>query len=319
MIDHFKRKKPCKLVYDGIELTDEIKPMIISGSYKPPITKLPINHPEHMNSQVTNSFNTCNNNINIIQFIIDGKMNATEVIHKLEGHAKHHMYGHEILYRRLDDIRSEIEEGSDRYTFTPDTKEDLMMLTDKMTKCLDHHTLSDAYYSYDSLNKVYCMRCDEDKMDKTQTWLWKPCKEGEIMSHIMDMMKERVFDDYDTLLCRKYNENPSDTLKEKVEGFYKILKYFLIKPKCCIARHDNEILYYSCDDEYNDHSVGFELSETLNNLFNNLNIDLWQMMNIRTSILEIIEGNAKSAFSVIKERVIDMINLDRDLINNMRD
>jgi len=297
MIDHFKRKKPCPLIRDGIDLTDEIKKNVMSGSYKPPPT-----HQEPINSQV----NT-NNNINVIQYIIDGKMNATEIIQKLEGHVNN-KYGQEIVYRRL-----EMEEGSDRCTFTSD----LMMLTDKMTKCLDHHTLSDAYYRYDPLNKVYHMRCDKDKTDKPHKWLWKPCKEGEIMSHIMDMMKERVFDDYDTLLCRKYNENPSDILKEKVEGFYKILKYFLIKPKCCMARHDNEILFYSCNDEYADHSVGFELAETLNNLYNNLNIDQWQMMNIRTSILEIIEGNAKSAFSIIKERVIDMINLDRDLIDRL--
>jgi anti-sigma28 factor (negative regulator of flagellin synthesis) len=315
-------------------LSDEIQEMIINGSYRPHnapivlptstqqiIAKDVSKHEQtaeiHGDQNNTNSFNqtqnTIQNNI-VIQYIIDGKLSSNEVIKKLEQHVKHHKHGDEILYGRVEDIRTEIENGSDLYTFSSEKEGDLMMLTDKMTKCLDHKTLTDAYYSFDPETQSYCMRHDEDTSTDRQKWYWQPCTEQKIFAHLVDKMKERVFDDYDTLLCRRYNETPSAIMREKVVGFYKILKYFLIKPKCCSARHDNEILFYSSDDEYGDHTIGFDLSETLNNIYKEAHIDPWQMMNIRNSVIDILQSNAKSAWSIIKDRVIETINLDRDVL-----
>jgi len=327
---HFKRKRPCRIAVDGVLLTDDITQLILSGCYKEhnaPIYNKPsqqiVNTDQLRATEVhgdqinTKNFNKTENIIQnnfVVQYIIDGKLSSNEVIKKLESHVKHHKYGDEVLFGRLDGIRSDIENGSDLYTFSSEKDSDLMMLTDKMTKCLDHETLSDAYYSFDPQTKSYCMRHDEDTSTDRHKWYWQPCTEQEIFDHLVDKMKERVFDDYDTLLCRRYHEDPTVEIREKVVGFYKILKYFLIKPKCCIARHDNEILFYPSDDEYREHEIGFELSDTLNTMYNETQIDPWQMMRTRNSVIGILQSNAKSAWSIIKDRVIETIDLDRDVL-----
>jgi len=292
--NHYKRKRPCQQMTSSLQI---------------------LQSPQSQNT-AQNITNITNNTI--VQYIItENLICSLEVMKILEPHVKHHKYGKEVLQGRLDDIRSEIEDGSDKYTFSSDKEDDLMMLTHKITKCYDHTTLTDAYYSFDPATKVYCMRCDEDSLTNAQKWLWQPCMEQDIFENIIANMKERVFDDYETMLSRKYKEDPQG-LHEQVEGFYKIMKYFLIKPKCCIARHDNEILFYTCDPEYSDGYVGFELTETLNDLFTNAPIDTWQMMNIRNNILLILQTNARATWTTIKDRVIEIINLDHNILQTAK-
>jgi hypothetical protein len=284
---------------------------VLRGSFQNPVREVPVV------CQTTNINNLVQNNTNntiVIQYIIDGKMSSHEVIKKLEPYVDHHKYGKEILHRRLDNIQSEIESGSDSYTFSSDKETDLLMLTEKITKCLDQQTLVDAYYSYDPKTLTYCMRSDEDSFDCRHKWHWRPCKEQEILNHLLFTMKERVFDDYDTLLCRKYKEDPT-YMQDKVQGFYRLLNYFLIKPKCCIARHDNEILFYQSDDEYADHTVGFELCDELNKIYTSSFPDLWQMATIKQNILNIIQTNASATWTFIKDRVLEIVNLDPDICN----
>ena len=158
------------------------------------------------------------------------------------------------------------------------------------------------------------MRSDEDTSERAQKWFWKPCSEKFILDHILKQMKELVFDDYDTQLSRRFVVLDDAEIREKIIEFYKILRYFMIKPKCCIARHDNEILFYSVDDEYRDHTVGFELCETLQKMYKEVPIEVEALYKTRDSVLEIIQTNAQSAWSIIKEKVIETIHLDRNLL-----
>jgi len=59
IVDHFNRKKPCPLVSDEIELTDDIKKMIIAGST---IQKVQLPTSDQNN---TNSSNTICHNITV--------------------------------------------------------------------------------------------------------------------------------------------------------------------------------------------------------------------------------------------------------------
>ena len=314
---HFKRKRPCRIIDNGVLLTDEIKEMVLNGSYiqpNGPPTKQSSQKIIIEKSEVNHQINTNNkteiqNNI-IVQYIIDGKLNSIDVINKLEKHVVDQKYGGDILNGRLDDMRYEIVENG--YTFADN---DLMMMTKRLTECLDHKTLSDAYYSYDPETFVYCIRSDEDTSNTTQKWYWQPCSEKYILNHIFKQMKELVFDDYDTQLSRRFIDDNNDMdIREKIIEFYKILHYFKIKPKCCSARHDNEILYYSADDEYTDHTVGFELCETLHKMYKETPIDMWEYEKTLDNVLEIIQTNARSAWSIIKEKVIETIHLDRELL-----
>jgi len=309
--DHFNnRKKPCKAKCnsdEGFELTDTIKQAILNSIYVSPTTQINNN----CNNSTIN--NVQNNNI-LIQYIIDGKIEPKEVISRLADHVEHYKYGDEILLKRVEDIRTEIEEGSDKYVFSSDNDQDLHMITDKMTKCLDQKMFSDAYYSFSPKTFTYCMRTDEDNDDNRHNWYWKNCSETEIVDHIMIKMKERVFDDYDTMLCRIYNDNPNKYCEHKLIGFFKILKYFLIKPKCCSAAHDNEIIYYSTDDEYYNFECGTILKEKLISMYNGTAVDVYDMMNTRKGILKVIENNAASTWSNIKNKVLEVTKLDPDIV-----
>ena len=127
-------------------------------------------------------------------------------------------------------------------------------------------------------------------------------------------MKELVFDDYDTQLSRQFVHDDIHDVRKKISDFYKILRYFMIKPKCCSARHDNEILFYTADDDYKDHSVGFDLCDTLQKIYYDVPIDMQDYHTTRDNLLEIIRKNAKSAWYIIKDKVIESIHLDRNLI-----
>ena len=317
IVDHFKRKRPCKLAADGVLLTDEIKELVITNSYRPHNPSINNSSQQIINieksevNQITTNNNKTeiHNNI-IVQYIIDGKLNSIDVIQKLENHVIDQKYGSDILNGRLDDLRYDIVENG--YTFADN---DLMIMTNKLTECLDHKNLTDAYYSYDSKTFTYCIRCDEDSSNNTQKWFWKLCTEKHILNHILMQMKELVFDDYDTQLSRQFvNDHDDQEIRHKITEFYKILRYFMIKPKCCSARHDNEILFYTADDEYRDHTVGFDLCDTLQKMYIEVPIDVEDLFKTRDSVLEIIQTNAKSAWSIIKDKVIESINLDRNLI-----
>jgi hypothetical protein len=321
MQTHFKRKKPCQMQENCFELNEEVIDKVLSGKFVKAMHVASVAPVEPVVPVVCNTTHINNqmvNNTFVVQYIIDGKMTTHEVIKKLEPYVNHHKYGKEILHRRLDDIQAAIEDGSDSYTFSSDKESDLLMLTEKITKCFDEKTLTDAYYSYDPKTLTYCMRSDEDISDKRHKWYWQPCTEQEILTHLLVTMKERVFDDYDTLLCRKYKANPTE-MQEKLRGFFRLLNYFLIKPKCCVSRHDNEILYYPSDDEYGDHTVGFELSDELNGMYTSSLPDPWEMATIKMNILQIIKSNASAAWCIIKERVIEIVDLDRDICLAVRD
>jgi len=294
MRKHLNRKKLCQLTEDGIlDLTEEIKEQILSLSY--------VKNKKHYYDvvhdltppQVTNNFTS------IVNIMINGQcniMNNQIIVDAITPHVDKLKYGQGKVFDRLNVYQQKIEDTDHILC-----EEDVYTMTRDITETRDKRRLTDAYYSFDVKNKTYYIRTDDDH----HKWIWTPCLIEDIFSDIIVQLKEYVFISAEVKLNNEYNEDKIVALPKLTE-FYKILKYLLMKPLCCSARFDNHILFMSSDEE---HFVfnGYELCDELNKLFNETQIDAWEMMQCREKIADLIRTNGETTFEMIENLVGSML------------
>jgi hypothetical protein len=199
-------------------------------------------------------------------------------------------YGHSKVFDRLNQFEEHIEDEQ------PINKSDIYTMTNDVTTTKDKHKLSDAYYGYNSVTKGYMKRIDDNK----NIWEWRHCSLKEIFSEIIEQLKEYVFIPYEIKLNNQYQTDSDCT---QLGEFYKINKYLLIQPLCCAARHDNQVLFFNTDIEYDEHPGKIELSEFLNDKYNTTVIDSWEMMKFRDDIEDLIQTNAETTFNMIQDLI----------------
>jgi formylmethanofuran dehydrogenase subunit E-like metal-binding protein len=266
---HFARLRPCKLQKGGVLLTDEIKASVLCKSYV--VEEKTKKEMPNITYQYIN-----NGSINILT----NRDLVTATVPFI-----HDLVSKSTIFERLDDLNHEEIDESHIY---------------KMTKCITHTqdqtNLADAFYSYDVVNKNYTKRMDRCG----HNWIWKICTFEEIFTDIIEQIRKRVFIPYEISLN---NEFASETIDvSKLHEFYKISQYLLIKPLCCEAKHDNQLLHKRSDVEYFEWAVS-DLRDTLCDIFYATHIDVWEMATFRNNIKKLIETNADTTFKKIKDLI----------------
>ena len=154
------------------------------------------------------------------------------------------------------------------------------------------------YYSYNIANKFYV---------KLANWNWNPCTFSDILDEITDQLTERVFKQYEVRLNNKYRV---DGEIDDLLNFYKVMSYLLIKPLCCRARHDNEVLHLSNTVGYEEKTDSYGLCAELKGLFDATVVDPWIMMGFRKEIGRSIRTNASrnvvTTYNMIEKLVCEM-------------
>jgi len=168
-----------------------------------------------------------------------------------------------------------------------------------ITDTQDQTNLADAYsyaYSYDHEKNNYIKRMDRCG----HNWFWQKSTFDEIFTDITEQIRRRVFIPYEIVMNNDFANQTIDT--NRLKEFYKISQYLLIKPLCCEAKHDNELLHKRSSVEYFE-LTDTHLRDTLCNIFVSTQIDVWEMAKFRDNIKTLIETNAETTFKKIKELI----------------
>lgn len=299
---HFNRKTLCKLHKHGVSLTALITQEVLDNSYV--VTR-------HQNKFTQPSKESACNTI--YQTIINQQCNIFtngDIVSTILPFVERLKYGQTTVFDRLDKFQELMytdNDGSDGMNHAPTfniDKTSVFNMTNNVTQTCDTHKFSDAYYGFDQINKNYLKRSDE------HIWKWNQCTIKEIMDDIVEQLFEYVFKPYEIKLNNAYlietNPDKQQEIKQQLVEFYKINKYLLIKALCCTATHDNEILFYELDSQYNN-NTGTDLCKELKDLFESTMIDPWEMMGFREEIERLIQSNGKTTFNMIKTLVYDVI------------
>jgi len=294
MKNHMHRKNPCKIHIDGIFLTETIKSEVLNCDYKHIKHDSQMPPPPQQQNVICNSNNN-NNTYNLTHTIIHQQCNILthqDLVSMVLPHIKSLKYGQSKVFDRLNHFQQHVEDEK-----LLDHK-DFFTMTNDITQTRDVQTLTDAYYSFNKVNRNYVRRIDG--IEGKHQWIWQACDYEDILTEIVEQLKEYVFVSYEIKLNNHYKEN-RDSMQ--LINFYKINKYFLIKPLCCAARHDNQVLYYNTDDEYDDHPGTIELCDELNTLFDKTNADPWDAKDFLDKIKHLIQTNAETTYDMIEKLV----------------
>jgi hypothetical protein len=197
----------------------------------------------------------------------------------------HDFVGKSTVFERLDDFNNvDIDEAH------------IYKLAKCVTYTQDQTNLADAYYSFDNEQKNYSKRMDRCG----HNWSWQICTFDEIFSDIIEQIRRRVLIPYEIGINNEFANNTICT--SRLEEFYKISQYLLIKPICCEAKHDNELLHKRSSVEYFE-NTDTHLRDTLCTIFLSTHIDVWEMAQFRDNIKKLIETNAETTFKKIKELI----------------
>lgn len=160
----------------------------------------------------------------------------------------------------------------------------------------------DTFYGYNSVIKSYMKRIHDNKLISE----WRLCSLKEIFSEIFEQLKVTVFIPYEVQLNKQYKIDRNIT---HLVEFYKMCKYLLIKPLCCAARDDNQVLFFNTDVEYAEHPGNTELVEDLNVHFTATFIDTHEMMKFRDGIEELIQTNTETTFNMIQDHICGALKI----------
>ncbi|KAG1677567.1 hypothetical protein FOA52_014465 [Chlamydomonas sp. UWO 241] len=261
----------------------------------PPPPVINSTHLSHSTSLSHSNKNTISNIINYIMISQCNMMTNDALQTAILPHIRAVKYQQDKVFDRLDHFQSH-HVDNDRCI----ESEDVFKMASELSRTKDVRSLLDAYYSYNGENKFYVKRDDEEN------WKWKPCAFSDILDEIIEQLNEYVFKQYEVKLNNKYNV---DGETDDLINFYKLNKYLLIKPLCCHARHDNEVLHLSNTVGFEEKTASFGLCEELNALFDATVADTWTMMSFRKKIEQLIQTNAETTYKMIEKLVCEIANV----------
>jgi len=295
MKDHMNRKSDCN-VFSQVELTNELKSRILCRQFQatsPKCNEVPLKKENTIETVEKIGTTIINQYLSVYLSVINNQCNiltnpdlvnlTTPLVERLK-------YGQSKVFDRLSQFEENIE--NEQHI----NKSNIYTMTNDITITKDKHKLTDAYYGYDSFTKSYLKRIDDNNL----IWEWRHCSFKEIFSEIIEQLIEYVFIPYEIKLNNQYRIDHDST---QLMEFYKINKYLITQPLCCAARHDNQVLFFKTDIEYDEHTGNFDLAEDLNKQFTATFIDTREMMKFRDGIEELIQTNAETTFNMIQDLI----------------
>jgi hypothetical protein len=294
---HLNRSTPCQMHQIGVFLTDTIKEDVLQCNYiHAKQEQIPEIVHEKTNKETKNETTIFNTTYTVIQQC--NILTNQDLVSLIYPHIKSLKYGQSKIFDRLNPFQQQVEDEKHI------DHKDVLTMTNDITQTRDDQTLTDAYYGFNKVNLNYVKRIDG--IEGKHHWTWQPCLYSDILSEIVEQLKEYVFVAYEVKLNNNFKEN-GDSMQ--LINFYKINKYLYIKPLCCTARHDNQVLFFNTDEEYDDNPGTIELCDELNALFDNTNVDLWEMKDFLEKIEHLIQSNAGTTYDMIIKLVCNVGNI----------
>lgn len=295
----FSLKKPCQAIKHDIELTDEIKTMVLT------------NRKYHIPKDLQSIVNTTINNYNQINNFISNM----DTIEKLTRYLEYKKIDICDFEDRVDDAYHKnvrkLENDSYKMQFKLKLS-DLFEIVDAVSKLCNG--LEDFNIMYDEkLNKLKIFSFGE----------WRSLLLDSGVKEMIETIQKCYLDTYECYLIRKLHNVGIDIsvldktiLLEHLSDYYKFLSCFDVTPYVD-GKNDYQILYNTEDERY--HTIvtcndidNFSLNDKYNSLYisiknKNTTADTTRM---RRDVKDIIKRNTKFNLLELNKKMVELFQMD---------
>ena len=314
MQQHLNKKKQCPKAQSDIELSDEIKNIILEHRvYRPP----PVVTPPHQTiNQIVNYNNTINNlvtNIDTIEKLT--KYITFSDVKLLE-------YGDTIENNFVKQVK-----GLKRVDDTYGVYDGLILDKDNLLEVVDQVS-SLAHEHCENLNIVYDKKFNKLKLYDMGKWDEFILIKG--ITTLLTKIQEQFFNLYECYLVRKIEfsslcAQEKAIIRDQLIEYYKFIGCFEIDPYVK-NKNDSEIIYNQddrrCDPflEFNDENTEMPIRYT--ELYTRVcgETKTSELNKIRHTIVDIIKKNCMKNVDELNKRVVDLFNMNPEfkelLLNN---
>ena len=288
MHNHFyKKKKPCPMVKNALELTEEIKRHILENF----VYLLPVNTASINNT--INTFNTVNN-------FISG-LDPIDKITKYTNHKNIDLIDFEDKVEHKYERRvKRLTEGKFHCGFELSSDDFFEIINEISTICNTG--------TFDEFNILYDNKINRVKLYDRGMWEEMLLNNG--IRRILITIQDYYLNSYELYLIRKLcNPNVNTFDKQQIQEllieYYKFIGSFDVV-SCIKDMNDSEIL------NYEDMSENFEIHDKYDKLFKNTrdNLKRSDINRVKKEVVEILKRNSIKNIEEMNKRVLDLFQVD---------
>lgn len=320
----YNKKKTCKSSVSDIELTEDIKILILSNDieqlsklYNKKIVNTSQTTSSIGNNTIINNYN--NNNSSNYIFIF----NNDDIIDKLTKYLSSQnktiktigaKFSKDFEHMNMD-IHQNIEQDKLHVIKSSDIF-DIISKTSKVSSA----KMEEINIIYNSNDDTLNLYFEDDYMDNK--WITLPFRKG--IDQIIDCVRYICLDNYEIYLFSRIFENsclsPYHKTKtiQQLSDYYKFLIAFNQKSFVCElvnTEFDDNLKARIISDLLSDtDKIDLEKNKYATELYNKLKnqISASDIQNIRVPFNDIIKKNAKYSIEIIKHNIVDLLGIDLD-------
>jgi hypothetical protein len=292
----YHKKKVCPGQHDDIELTDEIKEIVMKNRV------YVIKRCEKKTSTIINNYNNVNNFI--------AGMDMFEKLDKYIKYSNLELIGFEQnVEEKYSKNANRLENDAWKYGFALN-KDDLLDVIDQVSKV---NLSKEKVKTFEDLNIYYDKDAEKLKIFDGE---WEEMLLNKGVKKILQTIQFYYWDSYERFLFKKLHQNTNpfnkQRLKELLVEYYNFIGCFDVEP-FIKDKNDNELLgnmtsesAFSICDEY--YPLYLKTRD---------NIKKSEINNVKKSVLDIIRKNSDRNVSELNKRIFDMFNIDESFKQNV--
>ena len=306
MRKHLYKLNPCPRSVNDIELSDEIKQLILKNHvYHIPVVT-PIN-------QVINYNNTINNLIT--------NMDVIEKISRLTSHhdVKLIEFGETIENKFLKQVEG-LKESND----TLGVYDALILDSNSLLEVIDQVS-SLAQADCENMNVIYDKKFNKLKLFDMGKWNDLILITG--ITTLLTRLQECYLNPYECYLIRKIEvsslcHQDKALIKNQLIDYYKFIGCFEIEP-FAKDKNNTEILYNMDDARYDSYLEHTDDNTDISLRYNNSYIKvrgetkIYELNKIKKNVLDIVKKNCLKNLDELNKKMVEMFNMDEEFKQNV--
>lgn len=292
----FLKKKTCPAQENDLELTQEIKELVIQN-------RLYILPKQSTTNTIINNYNSINNFI--------AGMDAIEKLEKYRKYMNIELIGFEqSIEDRYSKSAKRLENGTIKYGYELD-KDDLLDIIDQVSKV----NFKNQVKTFEDLNILYDKNADKLKIFDGE---WEEMLLNKGIKKILQTIQSYYWDSYECFLLKKMYDSKTDIfnnqrLKELLIEYYKFIGCFDVEPYIK-NKEDQEILGY-IHDKKNIYSISDEYYVIYIKVRDNIKKS--EINNVKKAVLDIIRKNSDRNINGLNKKVYELFNVDKAFKDNI--
>ena len=310
----FKKKKPCPKSHNNVELTDEIKNIILRDHiYRQPPPPPPPPPPPSLVQHISNT-NHYNNTVNALVT----NMDTYDKLSKYLTHQNTPLieFGNSIENTFVDKIEVLKQKHTDDTYGAYDgmilDKDDLLEVINQVSSLAQDHS--------ENLNVVYDKKFNRLKLFDMGKWNEVILLQG--IATMLAKIQESYFNVYECYLIRKIelsslSMQDKAIIRDQLIEYYKFIGCFEIDPYVK-EKNETEIIYNDDDKRYDSYAEftdeNTEMPIRYTNLFYRVcgETKTSELNKIKKSVIDLIKRNCLKNVDELNKRVVDLFSMNEE-------